>query len=53
MAGVNVNLPDGAAMPSVGIVWGVRDRAGPLVLVTDRTPLAEAEPYGDFLTGRD
>ncbi len=36
--------------PSVGIVWGIRDGAGPLLLVTDRTPLAEAEPYGDCLT---
>ena len=36
--------------PCVGIVWGVRDGAGPLRLVTDCTPLAEAEPYGDFLT---
>ncbi len=35
---------------NVGIVWGVRDGAGPLLLVTDRMPLAEAEPYGDFLT---
>ena len=38
--------------PCVGIVWGVRDGAGPLQLVTDRTPLAEAEPYGDCLTHR-
>lgn len=35
---------------SVGIFWGVRDRRGPLMLLTDRTSLAEAEPYGDFLT---
>jgi hypothetical protein len=34
----------------VGIVWGVRDGAGPLRLVTDRTPLAAAEAYGDCLT---
>lgn len=39
-----------ATTPNVGIFWGVRDQAGPLVLVTDRTFLAEAEPYGDFLT---
>lgn len=38
------------AAGNVGIVWGVRDGAGPLLLVTDRMPLAEAEPYGDFLT---
>lgn len=38
------------AARNVGIVWGVRDGAGPLLLVTDCTPLAEAEPYGDFLT---
>ena len=36
--------------PSLGIVWGVQDGTGPLRLVTDRTSLAEAEPYGDFLT---
>jgi len=35
---------------NVGIVWDVRDGAGPLLLVTDCTPLAKAEPYGDFLT---
>jgi hypothetical protein len=35
---------------AVGIVWGVRDGAGPLRLAIDRTPLVEAEPYGDFLT---
>lgn len=37
-------------VPSAGIVWGVHDGAGPLLLITDRTPLAEAEPYGDNLT---
>ena len=35
---------------SVGIVWGVQDGTAPLLLVTDRTSLVEAEPYGDFLT---
>ena len=40
-------IPDDA---SVGIVWGVRDVGGLLLLVTDRTSLAEAERYGDFLT---
>lgn len=34
----------------VGIFWGVRDGRGPLLLVTDHTPLAVAEAYGDFLT---
>ncbi len=37
-------------VPSVGIVWGVQDGAAPLLLVTDRTFLVKAEPYGDFLT---
>lgn len=50
MAGVNSDRSDAATLPSVGIVWGVRDGSGPLVLVTDCTPLADAEPYGDFLT---
>lgn len=35
----------------VGIYWAIRDSArGGIVLVTDRTPLARAEPYGDCLT---
>lgn len=38
-----------ATEPSVGIFWGVPD-SGRTVLVTDRTPLAEAETYGDCLT---
>ena len=50
MDGVNIDPSDAAAMPSVGIVWGVRDGAEPLLLVTDCTLLAEAEPYGSFLT---
>lgn len=42
---------DGEAVnePSVGIFWGVPD-GGRTVLVTDRTPLAQAESYGDCLT---
>ena len=39
-------------VPSVGIVWGVQDGKAPLLLVTDRTSLVEAEPCGDFLTHR-
>ncbi len=35
---------------SVGIVWGVPEADGTLRLITDRTPRAEAEPYGEFLT---
>ncbi len=35
--------------PYVGIFWGVPD-GGRTVLVTDRTTLAQAEPYGDCLT---
>jgi hypothetical protein len=38
-----------ADAPSVGIFWGVPED-GRIVLVTDRTPLAEAEAYGDCLT---
>jgi len=37
-------------VPCVGIVWGMRDGRGPLRLVTNRTPLAQAETYGDCLT---
>lgn len=36
---------DEGPVPSVGIFWGVPDD-GRTVLVTDRTPLAEAEAYG-------
>ena len=39
-----------ATPPCVGIVWGVRDGNGPLLLVTECTRLAKAETYGDFLT---
>jgi hypothetical protein len=35
---------------SVGIFWAVPDDTGRLMLVLDRTSLAEAEPYGDCLT---
>lgn len=34
---------------SVGIFWGVPE-GGRTVLVTDRTPLGQAEAYGDCLT---
>ena len=34
----------------VGVVWGIREGSGPLLLVTDRTPPNKAEPYGDCLT---
>jgi hypothetical protein len=37
-----------AAVPSVGIFWSVPDAAG--VLVSDATPLPEAEAYGSCLT---
>ena len=40
----------GNTSAAVGIVWGVRDSSGSHRLVIDSTPLAEAEPYGDFLT---
>ena len=36
--------------PHVGIVWGIPQDGGEVLLVTHRTPLAEAAPYGDFLT---
>ena len=36
--------------PCVGIVWGIADGGNPLRLVTDLTPLAQAETYGDSLT---
>ncbi len=41
---------DAPAEFSIGIVWGVRDGSDPLLLVTDRTSLAAAETYGNFLT---
>lgn len=36
--------------PLLGIFWGVRDRTASLHLVTDTTPLARGESYGEFLT---
>jgi hypothetical protein len=36
--------------PCVGIVWAIAAGNGSPLLVTDLTPLAEAEGYGDFLT---
>ena len=38
-----------ASGASVGIFWGVPE-AGATVLVTDATPLSEAETYGECLT---
>ena len=38
-----------ASEPSVGIFWGVRN-GSELDLVTDHTPLPQAEAYGDALT---
>lgn len=38
------------ASPHVGIFWRVRDATGAPHLAVDITPLAAAEPYGDFLT---
>jgi hypothetical protein len=34
----------------VGIFWGIPGAGDSWVLLTDATPLAEAELYGDFLT---
>jgi hypothetical protein len=42
-------LPPRATV-SVGIFWLVPDSPRAPVLVTDKEPLAMAEPYGDFLT---
>ena len=39
-----------ADTPHVGIFWGVRDGPGAFHIVTDTTPLAGAESYGNFLT---
>lgn len=46
----NPGLPENARpRPSVGIFWSVPE-GDRTVLVTDRTPLAEAEVYGDCFT---
>lgn len=39
-----------AATPSVGIFWGIGSDKDHLCIVNDKTPLSEAETYGDFLT---
>lgn len=38
------------ALGSVGIFWGIPDPGHSWTILTDMTSLAEAEPYGDFLT---
>ena len=49
-AGPSPGLPvDAQPSPSVGIFWDV-PQGGRTMLVTDRTPLTEAEVYGDCLT---
>jgi len=35
---------------SVGIFWGIPERDHSWAILIDATSLAEAEPYGDFLT---
>lgn len=35
---------------SVGIFWGIPEPGGSWTILADATSLAEAEPYGDFLT---
>lgn len=35
---------------AVGIFWGIPDTKRSWTFLADITPLAEAEPYGDFLT---
>ncbi len=35
---------------SVGIFWGIPEPGGSWTILVDATSLAEAEPYGDFLT---
>lgn len=35
---------------SVGIFWGIPDPGGSWTILVDATSLADAEPYGDFLT---
>lgn len=35
---------------SVGIFWGIPGAGDGWTLLVDATPLADAEPYGDFLT---
>lgn len=36
--------------PLLGIFWGVKEGSEPVCLVTDTTPLADGELYGEFLT---
>lgn len=38
------------AAGSVGIFWGIPEPDGSWTILVDATSLAEAEPYGDFLT---
>lgn len=36
--------------PCVGIFWGISGPDGSWQLLSDKTPIAQAEPYGDCLT---
>lgn len=40
----------GTGGPRVGIFWSIPQVGAGQILVADMTSLAEAEPYGDFLT---
>jgi hypothetical protein len=43
-------LSDTVIQPSVGILWGIKEASAPILLIADRTPLCDAELYGDCLT---
>jgi len=37
-------------IPSVGIFWGIRDANHGMLLLADRTPIDQAEVYGECIT---
>jgi hypothetical protein len=47
---MNVETEAARGQPCVGIYWGVTDQSGKTSIIVDVSLLAEAEPYGDFLT---
>ena len=45
-------LRDAFMTGSIGVFWGIPIDDRSWTIITDATPLAEAEPYGDFLTSK-
>jgi hypothetical protein len=47
---MNIKTEPAIGQPCVGIYWGISNQSGEISIVVDVSILADAEPYGDFLT---